>query len=374
MSLAAPLRDRSRIRELDWLMFAVAGLCCLGLVMAVSIQGVREDSVMRALQSQGSKLIAGIVLFLVFSMLPIESLRRWSIPIFGVALLAVWVAAIAGTERNHARRWLSVGGMTVQPVDFARIALIVVTAALIGGAGERMRELRRGLLVVMAPAVLLAGGLFLQPDNGNALLCVAIAGVMAVAAGVSLLWIGLGLVAAVPLAVLVVGRHGYVVERFMRWLNEDPPYQVAQGLIAIESGGLAGAGIGHGWRKMGFVPEPHNDFVFTIIGEELGFLGGMIVLASFFMVGVVSYRLARRLTDPFHRYLVFGSGFALCAQAVINLLVTTGLAPAKGIDLPFVSAGGTNLMTSLGLVGLIGNAARTGQSSGQWADSNFGGT
>ena len=349
-----------RVRELDWLMLAVAGLCCLGLVMAVSVQSLdRSGDVLLALKAQGSKLVVGIVLFVACAVVPLGLVRRNALALFLVAAGLVWAAALFGPERNHARRWLSIAGMSFQPVDFARVAMIVVTSAWIAAVWERIRELFRGFLVVLAPAVVLALGLFLQPDNGNALLSLAVAGTMAVTAGVSLRWVGIGAALAVPAALFAVGRHGYALERVQRWLSEDPPYQVAQGLIALKSGGFGGAGIGHGWRKMGFVPEPHNDFVFTIIGEELGFLGCSAVLLCFALIGVVCFRLTRRLNDPFHRYIVFGCGFALCAQAVINMLVTTGLTPAKGIDLPFVSAGGTNLVTSLGVVGLIGNAARS---------------
>lgn len=366
--------EPSRLRELDWLMFAVAGLCCVGLVMAVSIQAAGpEGDVLLALKAQGSKVALGVIVFAVCATVPMRWLRRQSVPLFLVGAALVWAATLFGPERNYAHRWLSFAGHSVQPIDFARVLMVVLTAALIAGAGDEIRRFGRGLCVVMAPALILAAALFLQPDNGNALLCVAIAGCMAVTAGVALRWIAFGLVLAVPLGTLVIGRHGYVLERVSRWWNEDPPYQVAQGLIAMRSGGVAGSGIGQGWRKMGFVPEPHNDFVFTIIGEELGFLGSFVVLASFTLLGVVSFRLARRLSDPFHRYVVFGCGFALCAQAVINMLVATGLAPAKGIDLPFVSAGGTNLVTSLGVVGLIGNAARSDTTSVREAVSRFGG-
>lgn len=363
-----------RIRELDWLMLAVAGLCCIGLVMAVSVQSLeRGSNTLLALRAQGSKLVVGIVLFVVCAIAPLRAIRRHALLICLALTGLVWAAALFGPERNHAHRWLSIGGISFQPVDFARVGMIVLTAAWIADAGERIREFGRGLCVVLAPALVLAAGLFLQPDNGNALLALAVAGTMAVAAGVRFLWLGLGAAIALPAALLVVGRHGYALERVQRWLSEDPPYQVAQGLIALQSGGLTGAGIGHGWRKMGFVPEPHNDFVFAILGEELGFAGCVTVLAAFTLIGVVCHRLARRLDDPFHRWIVFGCGFAVCAQAVINMLVTTGLAPAKGIDLPFVSAGGTNLVTSLGVVGLIGNAARSDLASKRFVTKHQGG-
>jgi cell division protein FtsW len=142
-------------------------------------------------------------------------------------------------------------------------------------------------------------------------------------------------------------------------LQIEPGGQVWQSLIAISSGGLLGVGLGNGWMKMGFVPESGNDFVFAIIGEELGFAGSLLVLGLYAAIGVVGVRLVMQMQDPFCRMVVFGLSFALCAQAAINLLVVTGLAPAKGIDLPFLSSGGTSLVFSLGAIGLIGNAARS---------------
>ena len=121
---------------------------------------------------------------------------------------------------------------------------------------------------------------------------------------------------------------------------------------------MTGAGLGNGWMKNGYVPEAHNDFVFAIIGEELGFFGAIFVLAMYCIIGRVGFRLAVAMRDPFHRYVVFGCSLAICMQALVNLLVTTGMAPAKGIDLPLVSSGGTNLVAMLGAVGLIGNATR----------------
>jgi cell division protein FtsW len=201
--------------------------------------------------------------------------------------------------------------------------------------------------------------LLLQPDNGNALLCVALAVAMGLAAGVRIRWLALAAAPVVPVLLMAVTRHGYAMERISRWISEEPHYQVRQSLLAIQRGGATGEGIGAGWRKMDFVPEAQNDFIFAIIGEELGFLGSLLVIASFTLIGIVGCRLVLQLRDPFHRYVVFGCTVAICAQALINLLVATGMAPAKGIDLPFVGAGGTNLVASLGAVGLIGNAARS---------------
>ena len=135
--------------------------------------------------------------------------------------------------------------------------------------------------------------------------------------------------------------------------------QVGLGLVAVGSGGVFGRGLGQGWMKMHYVPEAHNDFVFAIIAEEFGFLGSLFVLCAYSTFGYLCYRLVVQVKDPFLRYVVCGYALMVCMQAAVNLLVVSGWAPAKGIDLPFVSTGGTSLVFCLAAVGLIGNAVRS---------------
>ena len=148
-------------------------------------------------------------------------------------------------------------------------------------------------------------------------------------------------------------QHGYVQARLAGVLSTKPDSQVGLGLIAVGSGGVLGRGLGQGWMKMGYVPESHNDFVFAIIAEEFGFAGSVFVLGAFTAFGYVCYRLVCKVRDPFLRYVVCGYALMVCMQAAVNLLVVSGWAPAKGIDLPFVSTGGTSLMFCLAAVGLI---------------------
>jgi cell division protein FtsW len=164
---------------------------------------------------------------------------------------------------------------------------------------------------------------------------------------------------AVPAFAVLATRHGYVSNRLAGFLAPPPDSQVGQSLVAIASGGLFGRGLGEGWMKMGFVPEAENDFIFAVIAEELGYVGSLLVLGLYTILGVMCYRLVGRIHDSFLRYVVCGFSLMLCMQAAVNLLVVSGWAPPKGIDLPFVSTGGTSLFFCLAAVGLIGNAART---------------
>ncbi|MHC5062531.1 MAG: FtsW/RodA/SpoVE family cell cycle protein [Planctomycetota bacterium] len=349
-----------RQRELDWLMAAVLCLCCLGLVMAVSVQAFQPGGTARgALQEQSFKLLAGLAAFLVCALMPLGVIKRYSWGLFFVGAGLVYGAALFGPAWNGARRWVSIANYSFQPVDLAKLALIIITAALIARSGQRIKEFREGFLAVLIPGAVMACGLAFQPDLGNALICLTLVVCMSLVAGVAIRWFTLGMLLCSPLLVAAVIFRGYAVGRITAFLSSEPPYQVAQSLTAMSSGGLTGQGLGAGWMKMGFVPEAHNDFVFAVIGEELGFIGLVLVLGLYSLIGYVGLRLVLQIRDPFCRFLVLGCTVAVCIQALINMLVTTGMVPAKGIDLPMVSSGGTNLMSSLAAIGLIGNAART---------------
>lgn len=362
-----PLPDRSRrphVRELDWMMLAVVGLCCLGLVMAVSVLGPSSRfGPMRAVKQQGFELLAGLVAFFVMAMTPMHLIRRLALPGFALAALACWSTRLIAKPWNGAYRWIQLGSFQFQPVEGAKFALVIAVAHLLAKAGRDVTTFRRGFLPAMGAAAFLASALLVQPDHGSAMLGLVVAVGMAIVAGVRvrhfMIPCGLG---AAGFAVLAM-RHDYVMQRLLGFLDVKPGTQVGQSLVAIASGGVFGRGLGEGWMKMGFVAEADSDFVFASIAEEFGYCGSLLVLGLYTVLGIACFRLICRIQDPFFRFLCVGFSFLLLGQATINLLVVTGCAPAKGIDLPFVSTGGTSLFFSLAAVGLMGNAARSDQSS-----------
>lgn len=340
---------------LDVLLCAVALLCGLGLVMAVSIQGP-DKGVLLAMKGQGGKLAIALLGFLSFAIVPLSLLRRYAT--FGLALGVglCLVAALFGPESHHARRWLPGGG---QPVEFARFALIVFCAAWVQRVGRDIVTFWRGMVPLLSAGGALAAVLALQPDMGNAFLSLLVTAAIAIVAGVRLRWFALiGLPALAGLALCAL-QLGYVRSRLDGFFGGTPSFQVQQSLLALGSGGLFGSGLGGGVMKLGHVPEAGNDFVFAIVGEELGLFGCSLVVASYVAITLAGLRLLVRATDPFARSLIFGFVFAICFQAAMNLCVVTGVIPPKGIDLPFVSSGGTNLLFCMSAVGLLGNAART---------------
>jgi len=352
--------DPASVRgSLDWMMLAVVLLCCAGLIMAVSVSGSDMSvGVLLAAKSQGSKLAVGLVFFLIAAVLPIEWFWFTVRPLFWSLAVLVYLAAWLGPSVNGAQRWIDLGVVTFQPVDVARFFVIIYTARLITEVGEDIRDFRRGVVRIMLPSAVVAAGLLAQPDNGNALFTLALCSCMAIVAGVPLRHFAAVALPALTALVWIVVQKSYAVERLTGFLAPEPGGQVWQSLVSISSGGLTGQGLGSGWMKMGFVPEARNDFIFAVVGEELGLAGSVVIIALFVVIGITGLRMALRCEERFLRSMVFGFTVAICMQACINLLVVTGMAPAKGIDLPFLSSGGTSLVVYLAAVGLIGNAVR----------------
>ena len=353
-------KPTEHIRELDWLMLVVMALCCLGMVMAVSVRGSQlEAGPMAVMQSQGLKLLFGLIAFMISALTPLRVIRRFAIPLFLCAVVGCLLPHVLGRGVKGAARWIEVGSQQFQPVEPARFFLVLAVSWLLARAGTGVSSFRRGFLPAIGCAMLLALALATQPDNGNALLAVMLASCLALVAGVRFMHFAPFAAAGLAIMVWLATQHDYVRRRIEDLFQTTPDSQVGLGLIAVGSGGAFGRGLGQGWMKMNYVPEAHNDFVFAIIAEEFGYLGSLFVLASYTIFGYVCYRLVRHVRDPFLRYVVCGYALMVCMQAAVNLLVVSGWAPAKGIDLPFVSTGGTSLVFCLAAVGLIGNAVRT---------------
>ncbi|MFN3244642.1 MAG: FtsW/RodA/SpoVE family cell cycle protein [Planctomycetota bacterium] len=348
------------VRELDWLMLVVMALSCLGLVMAVSVLGSQsDDGPLVVMKKQGVKLLFGLVAFVVCAITPMRLLRRAAMPVFFATVVACLLPHVMGGDTKGASRWIRFGGQQFQPVEPARFFLVLAVSWLLARAGSGLSSFRRGFLPAMGCAMLLAGALATQPDNGNALLAVMLASCLALVAGVRVLHFAPFAGAGLALTMFVATQHEYVRRRIDQLFDTSPDSQVGLGLIAVGSGGVFGRGLGQGWMKMNYVPEAHNDFVFAIIAEEFGYLGSLFVLGAYTAFGYLCYRLVVQVRDPFLRYVVCGYALMICMQAAVNLLVVSGWAPAKGIDLPFVSTGGTSLVFCLAAVGLIGNAVRS---------------
>ena len=269
----------------------------------------------------------------------------------GIAMLAL-VAVLFAPKINGATRWLTVGPLGVQPSELAKIVVILFIAALLERRMDRIDELGYSLLPIGLVTGAIVGLILVEPDLGPAVSVLVIAAAMVFAAGVSYRYVvGLFLV-SLPALYLVVMATEYRRQRVLAFLDpwSDPygsGYQMIQSIIAVATGGLFGRGLMGGVQKLFYLPEPHNDFIYAVIAEELGLLGATIVLACFCVIAWRGMRTAMRAPDRFGTFIAIGLTVMLTFQAFFNISVVLGLAPTKGIPLPFVSAGGSSLLVSL---------------------------
>jgi len=311
-------------------MWAVLGLGMLGLVMRIDYRTYREPVFIWT-----SLVIVVIALVAVLFMPPV----------------------------NNARRWFGIAGIGVQPSELSKLAAIFFIAALLERRMHRINELGYAL----APIGLLVGGLFglimLEPDFGTSMSLVLIASVMVFAAGLNYRYIvGAALVALPAMYILVMGT-AYRRRRMLTFLNpwEDPlgdGFQIIQSLIAIGTGGVWGKGLMNGVQKLFYLPEPHTDFIYSVISEELGLLGASAVLLCFCVVTWRGLRVSLRAPDSFGAFLALGLTTMVAVQAFINISVVLGLMPTKGIPLPLVSFGGSSLLITLVGMGILLNVSQ----------------
>jgi cell division protein FtsW len=311
-------------------MWAVLGLGMLGLVMRIDYRTYREPVFIWT-----SLVIVVLALVAVLFMPPV----------------------------NNARRWFGIAGIGVQPSELSKLAAIFFIAALLERRMHRINEVGYAL----APIGLLVGGLFglimLEPDFGTSMSLVLIASVMVFAAGLNYRYIvGAALVALPAMYILVMGS-AYRRRRMLTFLNpwEDPlgdGFQIIQSLIAIGTGGVWGKGLMSGVQKLFYLPEPHTDFIYSVISEELGLLGASAVLLCFCVVTWRGLRVSLRAPDPFGAFLALGLTTMVALQAFINISVVLGLMPTKGIPLPLVSFGGSSLLINLVGMGILLNVSQ----------------
>ncbi len=339
------------------------GLTMMGLVMLFSAGAVRGA------QDLLFKQIVWVVVSLLVggyaSIVNLDWLRNRTILIFGLCLIGLVLTLIPGigVKVNGAQRWIGLGSLRIQPSEFAKIGTVLLLAKYFAVEQRMIGSLVKGFLV---PSILIGsvcGLILLQPDFGTCFLCGTVGAILMFQAGVGLKWL-------MPVAGLAVSVFSVLVyfdpvriRRVTSFLDveanaNDSAYQLWQGMLAFGVGGVEGVGLGMGRQQMYFLPEAHTDFIFPVIGEELGLVATFGILIAFFIM-FFSVGVKLRQVSKLHEYLLaMGSLLFVILQAIINIGVVTGCLPTKGMSLPFISYGGSNLVVTFIFVGLIINVMR----------------
>ena len=308
--------------------------------------------------------LLGTGAMLLASKLPMGFYRRYAFPFLAFALVLLMLVPFAGVKVNGSRRWLGVGGLTLQPSELAKLAVILSFSALICKMRGRMKAFRYGILPFGAILLAIVGLLVLEPHFSASIIIIAIGGVMLFLGGVRLGWfIGAAAAAGGALAVLLA-FFPYASTRITTWRDpfsssSDEGYQIVQSLYSIGSGGLSGLGLGGSRQKFLYLPEEHNDFIFAVACEELGFIGAAMILTLFALLILRGYWIALHCRERFDFLVCAGISTLLAIQVFLNVAVVTNLVPCTGISLPFFSYGGTALLIQLGEMGIILSASRT---------------
>jgi len=315
-------------------------------------------------QAAGGAL--GLGAMVVCSRIPYRWWQKLAWPLLAVSWILLMILVIPGTEEiapriNGARRWLRVG-VTIQPSELAKMALIIWTAALAVKKQQHFQSLRKGLLPFLLIWVAVLVPVAAEPDFSTACLMGILVGMVIFVAGGRIAHFGfLGLL-LLPLVWAQMGV-GFRVARWVSFLNPeaDPSgagFQIRQSLVAIGSGGLTGVGFGAGRQKFGFLPEPHNDFIFAMIGEEWGLMGVLWVVSLYLTLILIGFRIARRAPDLFGELLAVGFTSFIALHALLHMSVGLGLVPTTGLALPFISYGRSNLLVTFAAVGVLMAIAR----------------
>jgi cell division protein FtsW len=306
----------------------------------------------------------GVVALVVFTRIPYRLYRRFALPIFLVGVAGLVVTMIVGDVRGGARRWIEVGQLTIQASEFAKIATVIVLAAVLAKKDRLLGSLGHFLLPVAAILGVVSSLLLLQPDFGTALLIVAAAFAILFSSAAPVGYVvGLGGIAAV-LGTAGAFAMDYRRDRITGFLDPfaDPlgtGHQAVQSLVALGTGGWFGVGLGASRARWSFLPNAHTDFIFAIIGEETGLIGAGLVIVLFAFFAGVGVRIALTAPDMFGRLLAVGIVAWISFQALINVGGVVAVLPITGVPLPFVSSGGNAMIVSLAAVGILVNISRT---------------
>lgn len=311
-------------------------------------------------------VVPGLVLFFFFARMQFEKIRSLSTVIYIgmiLSLILVFIPGIGSTLNTAAQSWIVIGGLSVQPAEFAKLGLVLFLAAYLAKRGSDLQDFQKGFLVSLVIAMIPVGLILLQPDVGTVVIIFAIIFAMFFAADTKLLHMGGLLTAGIVGIAIMILIAPYRTARFTVFLHPelDPQgvgYQTTQALVAIGSGGVFGLGLGNSRQKFQYLPEVHADSIFAVIAEEMGFIIAAGVIILLILIAKRSADLARSTNDAFARLTVIGILTWFMTQSFLNIGAAVGIMPLTGVPLPFVSHGGTALMMCMAAVGVLISISR----------------
>ena len=351
------------------LFIAVIAISIFGIVMIYSASSIwaefKFNDAFKFVKAQSIFFIAGIIGMIILSKIDYKIYKKKANLILLVCFLLLGLVLIPGigTVRNGSRSWFGIGGFGIQPSEFAKIGLIIYVSKYLTHNEKNMRSIVKGVFPILGVIGVFFLLIMLEPDFGTAMVIVLTLVCIIFISGVKVsFFVKVGLIGLLGIVGLIIAAP-YRMARIISFLNpwRDPlgaGYQIIQSLYAIGPGGLLGQGFLNSRQKNFYLPEPQTDFIFSIISEEFGFLGVLIVCAFFAFIFYRIVKIALSCNDLFGKYLCFGLGFGIIIQASLNLMVVVGLIPVTGVTLPFFSYGGSSLLVSLASIGIILNISR----------------
>jgi len=347
-----------------WLLFSVATLVAIGITMVLSTSYLySQERFADGTYFFRKQLIAvgvGTIALVVCSLMPTNAYRRFAYPLLGLTLLVLMLVLVPtiGVSRGGARRWLALAGFAFQPAELAKLAMVFYLAHSMARKEENIKTFAIGVLPHLLVGSALIAVLLLEPDFGTALILAVLLYLMLFIGGTRVSYLLATGLMALPVLAYVMLNAEYRLRRLLAFMDPwrdatSSGFQIVQSLIAFGSGQLWGRGLGESRQKLFYLPEAHTDFVYSVIGEELGLLGALIVLGLFGIIILRGLRLTAKIEDPFEQYLAFGLTVLLGIQGLVHMGVVMGLMPTKGLVLPFISYGGSAMVVNLMEAGIL---------------------
>lgn len=358
------------------LMIAVIFLVVIG-VMAIFSASAPKCIEMglnpaRFLVQQIFGIIVGVVGLRFLSNFHYKKLIKYTLPIAWTVVGMLILVKVAGVTVNGAQRWINIGPMSLQPSEFAKPAVVLLLAAVFTKDTNLLDNDK--IVTAFLPIMIMVGLIFIQPNLSMVLLLMATSVAIYLCAGGSTQLILWGGCSVIPL-LLLKGLKGYQTSRIQTWLHPEADplgagYNIIQSLVAFASGGLYGVGYGGSKQKLAWLPEAHTDFIFAVIGEEQGFIGCLLIICLFWTILQRGFVIAVKCQDMYGKLLALGLTFSICFQGFLNMWVASSFVPATGVPMPFISYGGSSVMVSLWMIGILLNISKDNVKRVRFGNSN----